>query len=55
LTNDRVHGLKDSVGKLLLAQLIVDMLLGVEFRRIAREAVQPDVLGNPQFLESMGV
>ena len=32
LTNDRVHGLEDSVGKLLFAQLIPDMLLGVEFR-----------------------
>jgi|ERR1035437_4577949 len=30
------------------------MLLGVEFRRIARQAVQADVFGNPQFLGSVG-
>jgi hypothetical protein len=53
-SDDRVHRLEDSVGKLLLAKLIPDMLLRVEFRRIAREAVQTDVFGNPQFLGSVG-
>lgn len=32
LADDAFHGFKDSVGELLFAKLIPDMLLGIEFR-----------------------
>ncbi len=48
LRNDCAGGLKDSIGKFPLAQLIPDMLLRNGSWRIVRESVQPDSLENPQ-------
>jgi len=42
------HVGKHPVGKFFLAQFLPEVFLWIEFRRIGREAVQPDILGHHQ-------
>ncbi len=53
LGDDPLHGIKDAIGELLFPKLIPDVLLWVEFWRIPRQAVEPDVLRDTQFLGSV--
>ena len=50
LAYNSVQGIKDPIGEFLLAQLVPDMLLRVQFRGVARQAEKVNVLGDVKVL-----